>query len=363
VVIINPTELLKQARDSERLSDAKLLEKLFLTYTTQVNELRGDPTIIYLSLADANSDCSSFNLPDLPLLYIYHCSSPDNLRKTDGSGWIPVDFSSIPGGSPIPTLPIDPINDETYYYTYIEGGSYKLFTEMESVTYGPTSDNPLTVKDGGISSLLYEVGTDLKLSSPANIVINGEIDNLTSGYAPAWDANLNGTYRPTNGFSSGYNSGVQLPTIGYHAHASPDCGINDSGCLEYIDENCAIGYCHRWLGVSQSWSSPGVSKGWTAGTKIRVRFLAKKNAANKYPYFGIYHYSISAGGNTFAGGGGTTAQSLKQIGDWEMTIGEFTVTSDWELTSHGVTLYIYGIGGGDEGRVWVDSVEMVYWNP
>ncbi|MCL4406273.1 MAG: prepilin-type N-terminal cleavage/methylation domain-containing protein [Patescibacteria group bacterium] len=363
VLVLRPAELLKQARDSERLADMKTLSQLFTSYTTQVSELYGNPQNIYLSLPDTNPDCSSYSLPDLPSGYSYHCVSTANLKKVDGTGWIPVNFNSIPGGSPIAVLPVDPANNASYYYSFVEGGSYKLSTEMESATYRPAGDSLVTVKDNGTDVFLYEVGTNMTLATSANIVANGQIDNLVSGYSPGWDGILNGDYRPATAWSPGYNSGVSSPNIGYHAHANPSCGLNNSGCLEYIDENCAYGYCHRWLGVNQSWSTPGVSKGWTAGTKVRVRFLAKKSVADKYPYFGLYHYSISLGTNTFAGGGGTTYQLLSRTNEWTEITGEFTITSDWELLTHGVTFYIYGTGGGAEGRIWVDGVEIVYWNP
>ncbi|HQA95820.1 MAG TPA: type II secretion system protein [Candidatus Colwellbacteria bacterium] len=363
ILVLNPAELLKQTRDSERISDMKSLTQLFTVYNTQVSELYGDPKDVYLSLPDSEPDCSSYDLPDLPTGYGYHCVTEADLRKVNGSGWIPVDFTSIPGGSPLSVLPVDPVNDSLHYYTFLKGGSYKLSTEMESIAYGPAGSNPVTIKDNGINSFLYEVGTNLTLAAPANILINSEVDNLVSGYTPGWDTDLNGTYRPATGFSSGYNSGVASPNIGYHAHAKPDCGINESGCLEYIDENCAYDNCHRWLGVTQTWSNPGVLKGWTTGTKIRVRFLAKKNVTNKYPHFGLHHYSISLGANTFAGGGGTISAPLPQIGKWTVVTGEFTVTPDWELTTHGVTLYLYGYSGTDEGRIWIDGVDAVYWNP
>jgi hypothetical protein len=102
--------------------------------------------------------------------------------------------------------------------------------------------------------------------------------------------------------------------------------------------------------------------GWTSGTKIKVRFLAKKNVSNKYPNFGLYHYLISAAGYTFAGGGGTVSRTLSRIGDWEVLTAEFITTADWEMNNHSVTLYLYGTNG-DEGRLWIDSVEVAYWNP
>lgn len=364
VAFLNPVEFFNQGRDAQRVADIERLNTAASLYNLKVRGPMGAENTVYTSLPDSHPDCSSYNLPNLPTGYYYHCATEANLKKIDGFGWIPIDFTSIPGGSPLSILPIDPTNDVSYYYSFmIEGRIYKFFTEMESITYGPSGNKSVTVKDGGINSFVYEVGTNLALAIPANILLNSEVDDITSGYSPGWDSALNGNYRPATGWSGGYNSGVSSPTIGYHAHANPSCGINGSGCLEYIDENCVYGYCNRWLGVTQVWSNPGVNKGWTAGTKFRVRFLAKNNTISKNAYFGLYHYSIASGTNTFSGGGGAISKPLSKSGEWTIVTAEFAATADWEMMTHNVTLYLYGHAGSGEGRLWIDGTEVVYWNP
>lgn len=162
VFILSPSELLKQARDSERASDIKVLNQLFTAYITQIGDLYGDPLDVYVSLPDANPDCSSYDLPALPLGYAYHCVNETNLRKANGSGWIPVDFTQIPGGSPVPSLPIDPTNNELFYYSYVKGGSYSLISFWESKKYATA------VKNGPLEDLrqgfVQATGTDLDLA-------------------------------------------------------------------------------------------------------------------------------------------------------------------------------------------------------
>ncbi|MCL4406332.1 MAG: prepilin-type N-terminal cleavage/methylation domain-containing protein [Patescibacteria group bacterium] len=164
VLVLRPAELLKQARDSERLADMKTLSQLFTSYTTQVSELYGNPQNIYLSLPDTNPDCSSYSLPDIPSGYSYHCVSTANLKKVDGTGWIPVNFNSIPGGSPIAVLPVDPANNVSYYYSFVEGGSYSLTSFLESQKRA--QEKPDTEATGSLrqDGFVYAIGTDLDLT-------------------------------------------------------------------------------------------------------------------------------------------------------------------------------------------------------
>ena len=75
---------------------------------------------------------------------------------------LPVNFTLVPGGSPLITLPRDPTSGLNNYYTFIcnQGNrTYELNAWLESVKYGPTKEN-LAGKDGGSSVFIYEVGTD-----------------------------------------------------------------------------------------------------------------------------------------------------------------------------------------------------------
>ena len=54
-------------------------------------------------------------------------------------------------------LPIDPVNDSTYYYSYKKSSKgYEIDAKLEY--YNTYSSN-----DGGNDSSLYEIGTDLSI--------------------------------------------------------------------------------------------------------------------------------------------------------------------------------------------------------
>ncbi|MCK9497706.1 MAG: hypothetical protein M0Q27_02725, partial [Candidatus Colwellbacteria bacterium] len=88
-----------------------------------------------------------------------------------GSGWVDVDFSSIPGGSPIPFLPVDPSNNATYFYAYMCSESpnytFELNGRLESEKHRAKMED-----DGGNkndcstyieNTCFYELGTEAGL--------------------------------------------------------------------------------------------------------------------------------------------------------------------------------------------------------
>jgi hypothetical protein len=102
----------------------------------------------------------------LPAGYAYHCSGPSYYQKTDGTGWIPINFSSVTPSSPLGTLPIDPVNavSSRLYYTYTTNGSqYETTAVMVSPVYKLGGTNDVISQDGGTLASVYEKGTKLGL--------------------------------------------------------------------------------------------------------------------------------------------------------------------------------------------------------
>lgn len=165
VLVINPVEYLKQSRDAKRIAEMVALNKALNLAEFENVALGGASTTVFTSLLDtASSTCGTLGLPTLPAGYQYHCVTvTTDLRKTDGTGWIPVNMGSITGGSPLATLPVDPINDATKFYTYIPGGSFALSATLESEKFMKESGN----KDSGTNPAKIEKGSNLKLLTNA----------------------------------------------------------------------------------------------------------------------------------------------------------------------------------------------------
>jgi len=159
ILVLNPVEILRQSRDSTRISDLASLKNAISIYVTGVDspDLDGGTSdctsLCYVNASGVSSNCGS--------RHGSKTTTTDTTRETDASGWLPIDFEDIPGGSPIPTLPIDPTNNATLFYSYACDNTNKTFelnATFESTKYTSTEDYDGT--DGGDTSGVYETGTD-----------------------------------------------------------------------------------------------------------------------------------------------------------------------------------------------------------
>lgn len=195
IIVINPAETLKKSRDSQRISDLATLKTAVGIYTTTTSTVTfGDGTSntpcktgsgggsyvsgdeIYYSVAtstggtpitDATLDAGSGSTPAPAQV------TSSSLALTDGTGWLPINFEQLTGGSPISNLPIDPTNSvpdganvssTALVYRYACNATsltYELDTVLESTAF--TVDDNKMAKDGGNTVNYYEVGTNLKI--------------------------------------------------------------------------------------------------------------------------------------------------------------------------------------------------------
>lgn len=135
VITLNPTEMLKKSRDAKRMGELKVIDTaLGIFQANKSTTSMGNASTTYVSIPASNSNCSDLGLPTG---YTYSCSTSANYKKTDGTGWIPVNFNSLDIGSPLVTLPTDPTNSTStgLYYTYNPGGSWELTALFESNIY------------------------------------------------------------------------------------------------------------------------------------------------------------------------------------------------------------------------------------
>lgn len=192
ILVLNPAESLRKSRDAQRISDMSTMKTalgLYMTSTstpylgsvTANTACRVTPTGAYVAddrifyslasatdITDTTLDGGSTSIPDST-----QAATP---ALTDGTGWIPVNFDTLTGGSPISNLPLDPTNalatgdsvsavtSASLMYRYacsITPLAFEIDAILESIAYTST-DNKLTT-DGGNNSNFYEVGTNLKI--------------------------------------------------------------------------------------------------------------------------------------------------------------------------------------------------------
>lgn len=160
VLVINPAELLRKARDSQRISDLNTLRTAIAYYITETASPDiGSDTYSYSHVA--GTTCAD------------RTSTSTASQLVDGTGWVPVKFSDLTGGSPIGSLPIDPNptvlepgSGKAHYYVYVTNASdytFTLLANMESTYYSQDGDGDVESTDGGAAGLIkiYEVGTKL----------------------------------------------------------------------------------------------------------------------------------------------------------------------------------------------------------
>lgn len=247
VVIINPTQILTRSRDSNRLGELASINKALQVAEVQEVGSFGNLNTVYVSLPDSSPTCSNLSLPALPSDWFYACSSSTSYKNIDGTGWIPVNFKSISVGSPLPVLPVDPVNtvDGGLYYTYTRG-SWILTATLESSDYQEEY------------ATAYGTSTSVYVLSTKNSIFNPDVENVVL----------------TRGSSSGGSVAVAAcpgtdTSCGTSADSCMSCDSLDS-CVgtTYRDYYCSSQAClytdypgdvrclpgRYWVGDSGNWS-------------------------------------------------------------------------------------------------------------
>lgn len=143
VVVLNPAELLRQSRDAQRLSDLDSVRSAISLYLATAS----------LPALGAGPECTVGILqPD----GVGACTTNATTIVT-GTGWVLAALSDTLGGSPLSALPLDPVEDATYFYAYAGDATdlnFELNANLESTKYSAREGT-----DGGTSSTTYEIGT------------------------------------------------------------------------------------------------------------------------------------------------------------------------------------------------------------
>lgn len=236
ILVINPGEFLKRARDTTRMSDLGTINKAIGLYQASGGSNLGQTNTVYISISSSQSNCSDLGLPSLPSGWSYACANSDNYRKVNGSGWVPVNLTSISFGSPLNILPIDPINtvSSANYYTYVTGGSWELTTLFESDKY-----SNISINDGDAYPGVYSLRTSTSPLTP------GIRDKGLIGY---WKFD-EGSGTTANDSSGNGNTGAMLSGAVYPNPATTPTDF-------HISSGCKLGTCANFNGTSNCISVP-----------------------------------------------------------------------------------------------------------
>ncbi len=278
VLVLSPAQLLMQARDSNRLSDLVSMNSSLAYYVTDAaisgTQNLGSSSVTYLSLPDltatttAGTDCSSLGFLAGGT---FHCAASSTYRKTDGTGWIPVNLAGMANGSPLGQLPIDPTNTSSSheYYSYVAGGgTFKLTATPESQKY---------VALGGVSPTMFQAGTNLNLGGGiAWVTVPGDSRFGTSNfsvmkYAATCSDGAGNYLNDQDSGSHTYNDTAKTCTAGNGRSVSslpggwPVANVSQTSANSY----CAAVGAHlltnaEWQTIA--WNAENVASNWSGGT-------------------------------------------------------------------------------------------------
>ena len=151
VVVLNPAELLKQARDSTRISDLAAINSAIALYFADVapSSMTASSTCTTGTTFPGGSTCVNKSCNGLTCTCL-----------------VANKFTNNTTCSPLPPLPLDPINTGSLYYAAKVSstvGAYEINANMESIKYSSTTASEVVsaTKDGGNVAGWYEVGSSL----------------------------------------------------------------------------------------------------------------------------------------------------------------------------------------------------------
>ena len=304
VIVINPGEMLAEARDSERSTSLSSLKKsidLFILDNPSVS--LGTVQHIYISIPDTSATCANTSgLPTLPSGWSYNCVTTANLKNLDGTGWLPLNLSLIKGGSPISSLPIDPKNTASTgsYYGYIpssSGTSFELFALTESEKISGT----LSGKDGGPDPARYETGSDISLWGQAAGLIGFWTFDEGSG-TTAYDSSGNNQ-----------NGTIVGPTYGADRKGISGKALAYDGVDDFVNISDSVALRMATGGSFSFWMYP-TSLGGSSVARI-IDKSTDSGASNGYQ---VYVSSATKITMATASGGATTGDGAFVMNNWNM---------------------------------------------
>lgn len=152
VLIVNPLEVTRRARDATRFADVTNVQQAI---NVTVQEATG---------SGAEVLCAGGSAPCVGR------STDSGSQSSAGTGWVKVDLT-VQNAVAVPNLPNDPQNTSGatgMHYTYCsDGNAWEINTRLESTRY--TVDEDRDGGDGGDDPDIYETGSDpgLNLISPS----------------------------------------------------------------------------------------------------------------------------------------------------------------------------------------------------
>ena len=189
LVTVNPAELLKQSRDTNRISDLSSIQTAMQLYVNDVTPTQlGTSSIAFLSIPDATAtttagtNCSALGFQGGG----FHCVSATSSHLVNGTGWMPINLTKVGSGAPLTSLPTDPINTSSsgLFYTYTNDGTKWEACAMpesnKSKAKSPQFTAGTSANLTGCSSLVTLALTAINVTPASLSLLTGTTSQLTA---------------------------------------------------------------------------------------------------------------------------------------------------------------------------------------
>ena len=175
VLVLNPAELLRQGRDSARISDLSSLNSAISLYMADVTAPDLGTCSGSAGRVTAGTPTTPFAVRSSTGTIVYDLYGVNSTAGCSAApcGWVDINFTSISTGSPLSREPRDPVNSVTspsnHFYAYAcdetatSGPYYEINANMESGKYKHGGPSDVESKDGGDNDNWYETGNNLTL--------------------------------------------------------------------------------------------------------------------------------------------------------------------------------------------------------
>jgi len=292
ILTLNPAELLRQSRDSNRLSDFSTISDAINIYNTNlagaVGYSLGNASDANISVYDPGAtstvgdQCQNLGMPALPSAYTYNCSPSSSVSAVTNTGWIPINFTAMSGGAPFGVLPVDPINQTSsnLYYSYVTNGStYEISATPESQKYSKTgesdgSGDPTLIEAGSGISALPDLGRGLAGYWPLN--------EGTGSTTIDWSGNGDpGTWSGTQSGASGYYSAGHIwSSAGTFDGTDDKISVPDAPALDFSNDFTVF----LWFRTSTTtYSTGGAMLSKRGGGSTTVGYQIQTSLTNGSP--------------------------------------------------------------------------------
>jgi len=152
VVVINPAQLLAEARDTQRIEDTAAVHSAMSLYASTAASpdfTTGGP------FSTVQTDCSDVAGATACVVRAIY--------TTANAGWVDVNLGNTSGGSPLATLPRDPSSTGELQYVYFgndTSDTWEIGATMESTKYANGGSGDVETKDGGNAANALERGNE-----------------------------------------------------------------------------------------------------------------------------------------------------------------------------------------------------------